>query len=101
MTGRTEVHRPSAGTQRPPRRWLATLLPLAALLVAAIPGRAVEPQFHERKMIVQPRVQPKAYPFALTDVRLLDGPFRHAMELDARYLLSLEPDRLLSRFREY
>ncbi len=33
------------------------------------------------------------------EVRLLDGPFRQAMELDAKYLLRLEPDRLLSEFR--
>jgi DUF1680 family protein len=37
--------------------------------------------------------------FALSDVRLLDGPFRDAQERDARYLLSLEPDRLLHNFR--
>jgi uncharacterized protein len=41
-----------------------------------------------------------AVPFAPADVRLLDGPFRHAMEINAEYLLSLEPDRLLSGFRE-
>lgn len=39
--------------------------------------------------------------FELNDVRLLDGPFKKAMDLDAAYLLELEPDRLLSRFREY
>jgi len=38
-------------------------------------------------------------PFALADVRLLDGPFRHAQALDGRYLLSLDPDRLLHNFR--
>jgi hypothetical protein len=37
--------------------------------------------------------------FDLRDVRLLDGPFRDAQERDARYLLSLEPDRLLHNFR--
>src|SRR5262249_60705655 len=41
----------------------------------------------------------KAQPFALTDVRLLDGPFKQAMQLDAQYLLSLDPDRLLHNFR--
>jgi len=40
-----------------------------------------------------------AYGFSLKDVRLLDGPFKHAMELNMRYLLELEPDRLLSGFR--
>ena len=36
--------------------------------------------------------------FSLADVRLLDGPFRKAQQLDAKYLLSLEPDRLLHNF---
>ncbi len=40
-----------------------------------------------------------AQQFPPEEVRLLDGPFRHAMERDAKYLLSLEPDRLLSGFR--
>ena len=43
-----------------------------------------------------PRV---AEPFPLTDVRLLDGPFRDAMLGDQKYLLSLDPDRLLHMFR--
>jgi DUF1680 family protein len=42
---------------------------------------------------------PVAVPFELADVRLLDGPFRDAMVRDQDYLLSLEPDRFLSRFR--
>jgi DUF1680 family protein len=39
--------------------------------------------------------------FDLGDVHLLEGPFRHAMELDQAYILALKPDRLLSRCREY
>jgi DUF1680 family protein len=46
------------------------------------------------------KVRLKARPFELSQVRLLDSPFKHAMELDAAYLLTVEPDRLLSRFRE-
>jgi len=40
-----------------------------------------------------------AEPFPLADVRLLDGPFRDAMLRDQKYLLSLDPDRLLRNFR--
>ena len=40
-----------------------------------------------------------AEPFDLTQVRLLDGPFRDAMLRDQAYLLSLDPDRLLHNFR--
>ena len=38
-------------------------------------------------------------PVPLHEVRLLDGPFREAQERDARYLLQLEPDRMLHNFR--
>lgn len=37
--------------------------------------------------------------FDLSAVRLLPGPFKTAQQLDGRYLLSLEPDRLLHNFR--
>ncbi len=37
--------------------------------------------------------------FPLSAVRLLDGPFRRAMETDKAYLLRLDPDRLLAGFR--
>jgi len=40
----------------------------------------------------------RVLPFALTDVKLLEGPFLHATELDAKTLLNYEPDRLLSSF---
>jgi DUF1680 family protein len=36
--------------------------------------------------------------FPLTDVRLLEGPFLHATELDMKTLVNYEPDRLLSKF---
>ena len=45
------------------------------------------------------KVPPVIEPFSLTDVRLLDGPFRDAMLRDQKYLLALEPDRLLHTFR--
>jgi len=41
----------------------------------------------------------KLQAFSLKEVRLLDGPFHDAMELDRAYLLSLDPDRLLHTFR--
>ena len=39
--------------------------------------------------------------FDLSDVAVLGGPFKHAMDLNKEYLLQLEPDRFLARFREY
>jgi uncharacterized protein len=41
----------------------------------------------------------RAWEFPLSAVKLLDGPFRQAMETDRAYLLRLEPDRLLAGFR--
>jgi len=40
-----------------------------------------------------------AIPFSLTQVRLLDGPFREAMLRDQKYILELDSDRLLHNFR--
>ncbi len=50
-------------------------------------------------MKVLPAVDIRAYPFPLSDVTLLDGPFKTAMQADARYLLKIDPDRLLAAFR--
>jgi uncharacterized protein len=41
----------------------------------------------------------RAHEFPLSAVKLLDSPFRRAMETDKAYLLRLEPDRLLAGFR--
>lgn len=43
--------------------------------------------------------KPVAVPFALSDVKLLGGPFENAHEITAKYLLELEPERLLAGFR--
>jgi DUF1680 family protein len=48
---------------------------------------------------IQPVATLQAQPFALDRVRLLAGPFREAMYRDGRYLLELDPDRLLHTFR--
>lgn len=44
-------------------------------------------------------VEFKALPFELTEVKLLDGPFKKATELNIKSLLAFEPDRLLAKFR--
>jgi DUF1680 family protein len=48
---------------------------------------------------VADKVTPAVVPFALQDVRLLDGPFKRAMELDQQYLLAIDVDQLLHNFR--
>jgi len=47
------------------------------------------------------RAQSAVEPFALRQVALLPSPFRAAMERNAKYLLALDPDRLLHNAREY
>jgi len=54
---------------------------------------------HTSHTAVPPQVPFKVEPFSLTQVRLLDGPFEHAMDLDHKYLLELDPERLLHNFR--
>lgn len=53
--------------------------------------------------LVLPRLEDEqilARPLPLTAVRLTGGPLKHAQDLDAKYLLELEPDRMLAYFRE-
>mgnify|MGYP000212259804 CR=1 FL=1 len=57
---------------------------------------AVVAESTQPKIKVAPKTPIEAYAFNLHDVRLLDGPFRAAMERDAIYLLTLEPDHLLA-----
>lgn len=64
---------------------------VAVLVLAAVPGSADSP--------VKPVVPLEAEAFDLSQVKLLDGPFLHAFELDVAYLKSLPPDRLLDNFR--
>jgi hypothetical protein len=51
-----------------------------------------------RTAMTRPIESPVEY-FHLGRVRLLDGPFKEAREADHRYLLTLDPDRLLAPFR--
>ncbi len=48
---------------------------------------------------IQNKVPTLAQPVPLGDVRLTGGPLKHAQDLDAEYLLKLEPDRMLYYLR--
>jgi DUF1680 family protein len=79
------------------RRIFFTVVALGAFLVAG--SQSYLPEKNNSKIKVKPWVQLQAYAFNLKDVRLIDkGPFKHAMEIDGGYLLSLSADRLLNRF---
>lgn len=68
------------------------LFVLIAAVTTTCIGRAQE--FTGREAI-----KPMARPFDLKQVRLLDGPFKQAMERDRKYLHELETDRLLHTWR--
>jgi uncharacterized protein len=76
---------------------------LPALLFLGILGAATFADATERGVPSASRCEIKiakrAFPFSLSQVRLLEGPFKRALELDHRYLLSLDVDRLLYNFR--
>jgi DUF1680 family protein len=71
------------------------------MVVAAVPPllRADSLDLPNSKLKVDPFATLEAHAFPLEQVRLLDGPFKHAMELDKGYLLALDPERLLRTFR--
>jgi DUF1680 family protein len=64
-----------------------------------IEGRLEELQNTLTSQIPLPSPAPKCSAFDLRQVRLLDGPFKRAMELDRKYLHDLDSDRLLHMFR--
>lgn len=55
------------------------------------------PLLREHNMVVKSQ-NLKTYALPLGNVKLLEGPFKNAMQRDVDYLLQLEPDRLLHRF---
>jgi len=70
---------------------------LTALAMLTPPAQADALADGEAK--VQSAIPLKARAFRLEDVRLLEGPFKRATELDRQYLLSLDVDRLCHNFR--
>lgn len=70
-------------------------MPIAFALLATV---AMSGHLNPMNTSAQPL---KAEPFALRDVRLLDGPFLDANKRLIAYLLTVDPDRLLHSFREH
>ncbi|HEX7317684.1 MAG TPA: beta-L-arabinofuranosidase domain-containing protein [Pyrinomonadaceae bacterium] len=64
-----------------------------------LPGKSVPPQISNSS--TDSASTPTVEPFALRQVQLLPGPFRAAMERNAKYLLGLDADRLLHNTRKY
>jgi DUF1680 family protein len=83
------------------RRFVANLMSSAAfagLAPSALwAGRAAFRQ--DRRRPTPDRVEPQARPFALGQVRLLDGPFLEAAKANQAYLHTLPVERLVHNFR--
>src|SRR5438093_6959189 len=72
-------------------------LTAAAATVALVTGAGAGRQSAGRNTTVVPDA---ARPLPLTAIRLTGGPLKRAQELDAKYLLDLEPDRMLAFYRQ-
>ena len=72
-----------------------------ALMVRQGMSQSYVPESNNDKVKVRPVVDIKAYSFPLSEVTLLASPFKTAMEADTKFLLQLEPDRLLADFRTH
>lgn len=72
---------------------LLTILAAAASLIGC--GMSTQAPPRPAPMVAQ-----KAQPLPLSDVRLTGGPLKRAQDLDAQYLLSLEPDRMMAFLRK-
>lgn len=71
---------------------LATFLSIPIFSNASMEKQRVKPDSIEV-------VDFKVLPFEIEDVKLLDGPFKRATELNIKTLLNYEPDRFLAKFR--
>jgi len=83
------------------KRTFFTFLAVFITGIISVQSQSYVPEKKQPLMKVKPVTGIKAYSFNLSEVQLLDGPFKKAMEADARYLLTIEPDGLLADFREH
>jgi uncharacterized protein len=78
---------------------ITALLFLGCRSTTGIAQNASYPRLDSAQVVAN-AVPYKALPLPLSDVRLTGGPLKHAQELDAAYLLELEPDRMLYYLRK-
>jgi uncharacterized protein len=73
------------------------ILLISAILNCLISG-CNAPEQSRIKTDGQEVVAFRVLPFSLADIKLLEGPFLHATELNTKTLLKYNPDRLLAKF---
>ena len=80
------------------KKWLLWFA-VGCFSLQVVSAQSYLPERNNRRMLISPVIGLGAYGFNLRDVHLTgDGPFKHAMDIDGGYILSLQPDRLLHRF---
>ena len=77
------------------------LLFILIVISTNIFSQSYVPEWKDARIKVKPAVDIKAYAFNIADVKLLPGLFTTAMNADVKYLLKIEPDRLLADFRTH
>ena len=75
-------------------RSLAVKLAIAGFVVAGAAGA------QQIKTAISPAIPDAARPLPLAAIRLTGGPLKQAQDLDADYLLKLEPDRMMAYYRK-
>ncbi len=79
----------------PSRRDFVTTSASALAALSLLPALPADVAAHARRGDLQFRVRP----FDLKDVRLLPGVFREDVEVNRRFMMGLDPDRLMHSFR--
>jgi DUF1680 family protein len=74
------------------------IIPWSLLVVLAV-GNLVRAEATDPTVRASEEKHLQARPLDLSRVRLLGGPLKRAQDLDAKYLLELEPDRMMAGYR--
>ena len=77
------------------------LFSISLVISANVVAQSYVPVIADTKMKQKPVPLIKAWSYQLSQVKLLNSPFRHAMKMDSAYLLLIKPDRLLYRFHKH
>jgi DUF1680 family protein len=70
-----------------------------SLLIVLMVGSQIRAEATDPAVRASEEKRLQARPLEITRVRLLGGPLKHAQDLDAKYLLELEPDRMMAGYR--
>lgn len=86
-------------TNRKRNSWSFVFAPAHSFATAAIFALVLSTQAASTMQPITNVIPYAARALPLSDVRLTGGPLKHAQDLDAEYLLKLEPDRMLYYLR--